>query len=379
MLKKEFMATAVLQLRNADDPRDVIHRCVQALSEGRIVLLPTETTYVLAASALHSEASSRLLTAEMNGVPVLAIRGADAALDYLPEISDLAVRLIRRSWPGPVSLTFSGSHHESVAQKLAECVVTTMRQSKRIGLRVPAHPMILELLRLHIGPLLVREVTTPTGAALEFPAALQEVAGICQLAVDDGPTKYGQRASVVYVEKGKYDVTCEGVVSISTLKRLTDVLFLFVCTGNTCRSPMAEALFRKRLAERLGCQESELAEHGVQVMSAGVSAMHGGTATNEAIDVMCEFGCDLTPHESQPLSDRLARYADHIFAMTRGHREAILSQWPELASRTVLLDLQHADISDPIGGPLETYRRCAQHMDKQICGWLDKLQITRPG
>ena len=140
---------------------------------------------------------------------------------------------------------------------------------------------------------------------------------------------------------------------------------------------MAEALFRKRLAERLGCTESELTDRGVQVMSAGVSAMHGGGAAKEAVDVMCEFGCDLTQHESQPLSDRLARYADHIFAMTRGHREAILSQWPELASRTVLLDLKEADISDPIGGPIETYRRCAQHMDKQIGGWLDQLKLPQ--
>jgi protein-tyrosine-phosphatase/tRNA A37 threonylcarbamoyladenosine synthetase subunit TsaC/SUA5/YrdC len=379
MLKKEFMAPVVLDLKNADDPRDVIHRCVQALSEGRLVLLPTETTYVLAASALSDAAALRVLAVKSIGDAVLGLRGADAALDYLPEISELGVRFIRRSWPGPVTLAFDDGHRESVSQKLAPSVTQAMRTARRISLRVPAHPMFLELLRLQVGPLLMREVVTAEGVATDFVAAMKEVSAHCNLAVDDGPTKYGQRASVVHVSGCQYEVLAEGVVSHSTLKRLADVLFLFVCTGNTCRSPMAEVLFRKRLAERLGCAEAELSDKGFQIMSAGISAMHGGTAAEEAIDVMCEFGCDLTPHESQPLSDRLARYADHIFAMTRGHREAILTQWPELAARTVLLDFQQADIADPIGGPLETYRRCAQYLDKQIALWLDKLRPEAAG
>src|SRR3954454_1652314 len=95
-------------------------------------------------------------------------------------------------------------------------------------------------------------------------------------------------------------------------------------TGNTCRRPMAEALLKKRVAERLGCQIEELDDRGVVVMSAGLSAPPGGRAAAEAIQTMQERKLDLTQHESQPLSERLVKFADCIITMTAGHRDGIL-------------------------------------------------------
>jgi protein-tyrosine phosphatase len=106
------------------------------------------------------------------------------------------------------------------------------------------------------------------------------------------------------------------VVPEKTLKRLSSLMILFVCTGNTCRSPMAEAICRKFLSERMGCLPDELEDRGVMVMSAGVAAMSGGRASPQAVEVMSRIGMDLSLHETQPLTEPLARYADVILTMT---------------------------------------------------------------
>lgn len=136
---------------------------------------------------------------------------------------------------------------------------------------------------------------------------------------------------------------------------------------------MAEVLFKKRLAEKLGFQVDALEEHGVMVLSAGLAATPGGRAAEEAIKAMHGRGLDLRLHESQPLGERLARFADLIITMTRGHREAILSQWPEAASRTHVISRERGDVSDPIGGPQDLYLRCAEQIDQYLAQWVEDM------
>jgi tRNA threonylcarbamoyl adenosine modification protein (Sua5/YciO/YrdC/YwlC family) len=360
------MAAVVIDLRHADDLRDVVHQTVQALVEGQIVAFPTETVYGLAASALEERAVQRLAAVKgrkPNHPLTLAIKSADEARDYVPEMSPLAQRLARRCWPGPVTLVVDDTHPDSLVRQLPDKVLNYVVPSKTLGLRVPGHQVLLDVLRMLVGPLALTSANRTGGReAVDAREVLEALGGDVDLVIDDGPCRFGEPSSVVRVVDNRYEILRAGVVPEKTLQRLSCTMVLFVCTGNTCRSPMAEAICRQLLAAKLGCTLGELEDRGAMVSSAGVAAMLGGRAAREAIEVLSEMGLDLSDHETQPLTEPLVRHADLIFTMTRSHREAILAQWPSAAERTLLLSADESDICDPIGGPAERYQRCAAQL-----------------
>jgi len=373
------MAPQVLDVTAADDPRDAVHRAVQALVEGKVVVLPTETVYIAAASGLSERAVERLLavrSGRLEGPATLAVRSTDDVLDYVPKLPLIGQRLARRCWPGPVTLQLADAHPESAVQRLPKRVQAAVLNQGEIRVRVPAHELVLRVLRLLAGPVvMIGARRTQDEDAVTAQDVVRRLDGAVDVVLDDGRCKFAQRSSIVRVDDRGFTLLRPGVFSEANLKRLASYMIVLVCTGNTCRSPMAEILLKKRIADRLKCTMAELEDRGIVVMSAGVSAAPGGRAAAEAIQAMRERGLDLSPHESQPLSDRVVRFADLILTMTRGHRDAIVEHWPEADPRVQLVSRGRGDVSDPIGGPQEQYHRCAEQLDGLLAAWLDELPL----
>ncbi|MEI8044282.1 MAG: ribose 5-phosphate isomerase B [Verrucomicrobiota bacterium] len=143
---------------------------------------------------------------------------------------------------------------------------------------------------------------------------------------------------------------------------------LFVCTGNVCRSPMAEGLFRHATRGRAGAYRA---------LSAGLGAAEGYSPSPYAVQAVAELGVDINGLRSRMLTPELVRQADYIFGMTHNHVETVMVLYPQAAEKTFLLrefdetlDLFEKDISDPIGGSYEVYVTCRDQIEQGIVSLL---------
>jgi glycine hydroxymethyltransferase len=146
---------------------------------------------------------------------------------------------------------------------------------------------------------------------------------------------------------------------------------LFVCTGNVCRSPMAEGLFRHAVKGR----------GEFRVLSAGVGAIEGQPASAFAVQALAELGIDISAHRSRMLTAELVNQADYIFGMTHGHVEAITLLYPQAAEKAFLLrefdetlDVFEKDIPDPIGGSFDVYLECRDQIEQGIASMLKFIE-----
>lgn len=151
-------------------------------------------------------------------------------------------------------------------------------------------------------------------------------------------------------------------------------LFLFVCSGNTCRSPMAAAIANAEIAARLGIPFEALETVNVRALSAGVSARVGAPLTAEAAEVLRSLSVPVKPHAARNLTLELAQQAELIFCMTSAHRKAVVEMLPSVEGKTYCLDMQ-ADIDDPIGKGMPAYVACARQIQRLVQLRFDEINF----
>ena len=311
--------------------RAVVMQAVSALRSGALVILPTETVYGVAGLP-GTEARIYAAKERDRGKPIpLMASGVEAVEGHGAVLSSKARRLACREWPGPLTLVLScGGRAE--------------------GFRVPDHAVAMAVLKGAGGLLRVTSANLsgePSAKTVE--AAMAALGGHVALALDAGPSPLGVESTVVDATGDELKILRQGALSKEAIMAKPQVLF--VCTGNTCRSPMAEYLLRKWLGP----------DSGWDVASAGVSAFDGERASAGAVRAMEEEKLDISGHRSQYLTQAHIDGSDLIVVMTAAHQQAVLQRFPRAADRVVLLNkFSHRrpgeDVPDPFGMRADVYR-----------------------
>ena len=177
------------------------------------------------------------------------------------------------------------------------------------------------------------------------------------LLVDDGPSPIGAASTIVRADGGELEVLREGILSRDEVLATAADLVLFVCTGNTCRSPLAEGFARELTAQAMGVTADRVLARGLQFASAGTATVPGMGASDGSIEAGAEAGLDLSEHLSQPVDPALWNKAIRIYCLGDSHRKALLAEAPEVGDKVELLRPDGLDIADPYGGDLMVYRR----------------------
>ncbi|MCX7834549.1 MAG: Sua5/YciO/YrdC/YwlC family protein [bacterium] len=374
------------QLIIQDDPLSLNRAHIAAIASrmryGGIGIIPMETVYVLIALSADHEARERLRKLRndprinQNIRPLTTVVGSiNHFLQLVTALPASAVKLFGYLFPGPITVIIPKG--ESTPQEYCNA------QGKLL-IRIPQHPLTLSLAKELQQPIsIVRASVYPKDGPQQIQQVPEEWRNEIDFIWDGGKTPMGKHSTVIEWKQDHLLLRREGAYPTEELQRLcnnmgypltfgeeedlTPLKVLFVCTGNICRSPMAEYLLQEKVNQQ--------AIGKMIVESAGTNPHPVGSyASPAAVAVMKEIGLDLSKHRSQPITPSLLRQADVILTMDDTHLDVVKNLLPSDTTKVVEVltrwkkenQEDMGGIPDPWGLDISVYRNLRDLIRKEI-------------
>ena len=331
---------------------EFFNKIIDVLKTGGIIALPTDTVYGFAVDGSDFDAAEKL--AEIKG------RDDKPFTFFLPKnkIDKYTIltkrKIIEYFIPGPLTI---------ILKKRAG--VSLPYITEKIGIRIPQVDFIIKLLSLYNKPLAVTSANLSSRDTLKSAYEIAERFSDINLVINGG-NLLSRPSTVLDLTTTPPVVKRKGVTSILEIEKVygrnirmdNSLKFnvLFVCSGNTCRSPMAEGILKTLISER-----------NCEVQSAGTLMMNGMTPSPNAQDIVQQYGGSITQQLSQSLTRELLEWADLVLVMEYRHYIAVLDILPRAAVKTFLLKeykrrVKYNEISDPVGLDIDFYYKTAKDM-----------------
>jgi protein-tyrosine-phosphatase/tRNA A37 threonylcarbamoyladenosine synthetase subunit TsaC/SUA5/YrdC len=367
----------VIDWKSSSDPRDVVHLAVQAVAEGHVVAVPGDCSYLLVAAGIHLGGMTQLthIARQKTGqTPILLFRSAPEVYDYFPSVPAAVRRFATKVWPGPIAFDLKNTDGLSTLSCLEPTISASLQlENGKYRVSQPSHPVLEQMSKLLAGPIVALPASDEKGG---LARRLPDIdARSYTLAIDDGTASIATVPTIVDFEESRGTVTREGALPAEYLRTLSRWTVLFVCTGNTCRSPMAQAMMNRKIAEKFSRQFGAK-DLPIFAMSAGVAAYGGEPASQGAQQAIKKYGSSLEKHHSNQLTLEMIDQADLILTMGSRHKHVIVSQWPSATGKVHMISPDGGEIADPFGGPLEIYAKCAEQLDKHTDYWIDRMNVS---